>query len=179
MDETLEKITLYWNHIKYDIDQETFKAAKVQIMGDENAEVRNEAQTGEAIFDVYYCKRKVEEALVGVKHILHRFFATMTRVVPSSIPGSEGSLETGEENSDKFFKKTSAWELYFVFDGRRAVNADALAHEIHKYVVLNVLQEWSKIAMPTMEKNYYERLIAEENRIKAMCFRKEEPILSV
>lgn len=166
-------IKLYWNYLKFDIDQETFKAAKVQITGDENAEIRNEAQTGITDFDKYYCIKKIEEAIVGVRHILHKFFSSVTRTEPS------GTSETIVDDSDQYLKNVQYWELAFEFDGRRSVDSEGLAHEIHKYVVLNVLQEWSKIAMPTMEKNYYERLIAEENRIKAMCFRKEEPILSV
>lgn len=166
-------IKLYWNYLKFDIDQETFKAAKVQITGDENAEIRNEAQTGITDFDKYYCIKKIEEAIVGVRHILHKFFSSVTRTEPS------GTSETIVDDSDQYLKNVQYWELAFEFDGRRSVDSEGLAHEIHKYVVLNVLQEWSKIAMPTMEKNYYERLIVEENRIKAMCFRKEEPTLDV
>lgn len=169
-------IKLYWNYLKFDIDQETFKAAKVQITGDENAEIRNEAQTGITDFDKFYCIKKIEEAIVGVRHILHRFFVGVTRVEPGSVGGGGKSIE---ENSDQYLKNVQYWQLGFEFDGRRSVDSEGLAHEIHKYVVLNVLQEWSKIAMPTMEKNYYERLIVEENRIKAMCFRKEEPTLDV
>lgn len=65
---------MLWKYIKYEIDQETWKDAKVRITGDANAEILNEAQTGVDSFDVNYCYRKVEQGLMNLQDVLHKFF---------------------------------------------------------------------------------------------------------
>lgn len=178
----MAKIKLYWSRLKYDIDQETYKAAKVQITGDENAELRNEAQTGMDTFDAHYCKRKIEEGILNLQHSMHKFFVSVTRDEDDKQTEDEeqtevASVETSEA-SNKIDLDNTTWTLEFDFDARRAVNESGLAVAIHRYIVLNILQEWTKIAMPAMESNYLQRLLAEENRIKSIAYRKEAPILA-
>ena len=166
---TNQTLTLYWKDIKYGIDQETWKAAKVQMAGDANAEARNDAQTGGNSFDVNYCRRKVEEGLMNLQNALHDFF-----VGYKSGTGKEAT--SAVEATDNTLDQTSTvWQIELSLDDRRNVNEKLLAVEMNKYLVLNVCQEWAKMAMPAMVTQYMDRLLVEENRIKAICYRKEAP----
>lgn len=178
-------ITLLWTNLKYDIDQETWKAAKCHITEDSLAEVLNEAQTGIDTFDEHYCKRKIEQALMGLQDILHRFFVkyehgTGTSDTAEGTPADDddrGDLNTATADNELEADDTE-WVITLEFDGRRNINAKLLATELHKYVVLYVLQEWSKMALPVMEQNYMQRMTLEENRIKRIAYRKEPPVLA-
>lgn len=218
------EIKLGWKYIKYEIDQETWKSAKVRITGDANAEVLNEAQTGIDQFDVNYCYRKVEQGLMNLQDILHKFFVgyrqekeapftigdkvkvvnggstvygIIVSIMPSPPPitdktytvqpdtgGSRitvvgtGNMTYAEESGNNTLDNQSTyWLLDLVFDGRRNVDADLLASELHKYVVYNVLQEWAKMTLPNMAEEYKKRTQEEADRIKAICYRKEVPEL--
>lgn len=187
-------ITLYWRYLKYDIDQETWKAAKCHITDDALAEVLNEAQTGIDSFDHDFCQRKIEQALMGLQDSLHRFFLSYKRSSepdPITEAVTETTVETvanrdedglGSKNdagADDTLQRDQSWTIELQFDGRRNVNAKLLASELHKYVVLYVLQEWAKMALPVMEQNYVQRMILEEQRIKRIAYRKEPPVLAL
>lgn len=159
------------------------------------AEVLNEAQTGIDTFDEHYCKRKIEQALMGLQDMLHRFFVSyehgsIDKAEVDYIDGERepdaqsvddydgmGSKNDGITADDELEISTEGWTIDLQFDGRRNVNAKLLASELHKYVVLYVLQEWSKMALPVMEQNYVQRMVLEEQRIKRIAYRKEPPVL--
>ena len=159
-------ISLEWKYIKYDIDQETYKAGNLFITGEENAEVRNEAQTGISDFDQNFCRRKIEQALLNLQEIMHKFFDTISR---------SANNETEELTGNALSTGTDKWTISLNIGDRRQVDSYSLGNVMHKYIVLYVLQEWAKIALPALEKNYVERMLAEENRIKTIIYRKTEP----
>lgn len=89
---------------------------------------------------------------------------------------SEITVLYTEEINDKLHNNVDYWELSFgVFRKRQNVDMNLLSVMLHKYVVLNVLQEWSKITNPGLTKEYYERLNNEVAAIKRLIYRKEEP----
>lgn len=217
------EIKLLWKYIKYEVDQETWKSAKVRITGDANAEILNEAQTGVDQFDQNYCYRKVEQGLMNLQDILHKFFVSYTpqyerplavgdhvayQYVDGSttvkgtgvisnintsgsttydvIPDGETSALAHDFTSDQLERiagdntldnQSTYWIVNLQFDGRRNVDDSLLASELHKYVVFNVLQEWSKMAIPTIAEEYKKRTEEEANRVRAICYRKESPEL--
>lgn len=77
---------------------------------------------------------------------------------------------------DKLHNNVDFWELDFgTFGERQNVDGNLLTNLLHKYVVLNVLQEWSKLTNPQITKEYMDRMIAESISIKRTIYRKEEP----
>ena len=97
---------------------------------------------------------------------MHKFFDTISR---------SANNETEELTGNALSTGTDKWTISLKIGGRRNVDAYALGNVMHKYIVLYVLQEWAKIALPALEKNYVERMLAEENRIKTIIYRKTEP----
>lgn len=187
-------IKLYWKYLKYDIDQETWKAAKCHITDDALAEVLNEAQTGIDTFDYHFCQRKIEQAMMGLQDALHRFFIMYTHATLDKDEQHPGTVrpvdDVGNRDEDGLGSKNDAqsddtlygddyWIIKLQFDGRRNINSQLLATELHKYVVLYVLQEWAKMALPVMEQNYIQRMMLEEQRIKRIAYRKEPPVLAL
>lgn len=186
-------ITLKWPYIKYDVDQETWKTAKCHITDPALAESQNEAQTGIDTFDIHYCKRKIEQALMNLQDLLHKFFVSYTHthyapdgeggtdpvyVTDPTSPDADGmGSDDSEDADDSLLADDEDWQINLSFDGRRNINAKLLASVLHKYVVLYILQEWAKMALPTMEQNYIQRGQLEEVRIKQICYRKEAPVL--
>lgn len=166
--ETIQ-IDLHWKWLKYDIDQETQKSAKCLITNDTTGELTMEAQTADDEFDMDYCKRKITEACMKLQDVLPKFFEDI-RIYDS------GGAEISVGPSDTLVHTADKWKIELGnFGTRRNVNENLFANELHQYVVLYVLQEWCKMIHPTMEKNYYERMAAEEVRIKNIAFRKEAP----
>lgn len=162
-------ITLKWAWLKYDIDQETQKAAKCLITNDPSGELTMEAQTADDQFDMDYCKRKITEGCMKLQDALHAFF--------TGIKVYNGNTEITIAADDTLLHDADKWVITLDnFGTRRNVGETLLANELHQYIVLYVLQEWCKMTHPTMEKNYYERLVAEELRVKNIAYRKEVPV---
>ena len=93
-------IKLLWKYIKYEVDQETWKGAKVRITGDANADVLNEAQTGVDAFDRNYCYRKIEQGLMNLQDVLHKFFVGFTSSYERPLAvGDRVSFEYQEETT--------------------------------------------------------------------------------
>ena len=86
--------------------------------------------------------------------------------------------EKGNQNN-KLDTTITAWEVELSFDERRQkVNKMLFASELNHYLELNVLSEWSKIALPAgLEEDYVARLTACETNIRRIAYRKEEPLL--
>lgn len=176
-------IKLYWKSLKNEIDAETWKAGKCYITEDQ-AEKRAEAQVGNDLLDINYCYRKIEQGIMNLQDIAHKFFVEFNRYeIPTIDLTAEGapSAQSGDEdlitdNADNKLKnKVDYWTITLRFGDRQHVDTNLLATELHKYVVLNVLQEWCKIANPTLTAEYVNRLNAEEVRVKSIMYRKEEP----
>ena len=162
-------LTLKWDWLKYDIDQETQKAAKCLITNDPSGEYVQEAQTADDQFDMDYCKRKITEGCMKLQDVLHQFFTDITI--------KNGNTPITLDNTDTLLHTATQWIITLDnFGTRRNVNSTLLTNELHQYVVLYVLQEWCKMTHPTMEKNYLERLVDEETRVKNICYRKEVPV---
>ena len=162
-------ITLKWAWLKYDIDQETQKTAKCLITDDPTGERTTEAQTANDQFDMDYCKRKITESCMKLQDVLHTFF-TDIKVYDNS------DTEVLMNADDSLLHTATKWVITLDnFGSRRNVNSTLMANELHQYVVLYVLQEWCKMTHPTMEKNYHERLVNEELRVKNIAYRKEVP----
>lgn len=87
-------------------------------------------------------------------------------------------VNKGELNN-KLDTTTTAWELELSFDERRQrINEKLFVSELNHYLELNVLSEWSKIALPAgMEQDYISRQTVCETNIRRIAFRKEEPLL--
>jgi hypothetical protein len=113
-------------------------------------------------FDCNFCLRKIEQALVNLQVLMLKFFSSISRQDES---GNEATLD-----GNMLSTTTEKWVLSFDFSGRRLVDEISLANVMHRYIVLYVLQEWAKIAFPALEKGYVERMLAEEERIKAIIY---------
>lgn len=87
-------------------------------------------------------------------------------------------VKKGELNN-KLDTTITAWEVELSFDERRQkINEMLFTSELNHYLELNVLSEWSKIAMPAgMEQSYATRLAACVTNIRRVAYRKEEPLL--
>ena len=163
------QIELLWSWLKYDIDQETQKAAKCLITNDPSGEITMEAQTADDQFDMDYCKRKVTEGCMKLQDALHMFFTGIKFF-------DDKSAEISLASNDRLLHDAAKWQINLSnFGSRRNVNSTLLANELHQYIVLYVLQEWCKMTHPTMEQNYVSRLTAEELRVKNIVYRKEVP----
>lgn len=161
-------ITLKWDWLKYDIDQETMKAGKCIITGDVSGDLTAEAQTDDSEFDIDYCKRKVTEGCLKAEDTLHKFFRGLDVYADGNV------INLSSDNT--LLHNAEEWVISLDgFGDRRNVDSKLLAGELHQYVILYVLQEWCKIALPQMEKDYLERFAAEDARIRSIIYRKKEP----
>jgi hypothetical protein len=151
-------IVLQWKYLKYDIDQETWKCGNCQITS-ENAEVRSEAQTGEDSFDRNYCQRKIDEGVGRVRNILHKF-----------------CRDYGEYGEDSLETDKTSWHLQLEMDGRRSVGSHDVASAVHRYIVMYVLSEWTKMALPSMSEAYMGKLSDSEVYLRRITWRKNEPV---
>ena len=162
-------ITLKWDWLKYDIDQETQKSGKCLITNDPSGELTMESQTVDDQFDMDYCKRKITEGCMKLQDALHKFF--------TSFKVYNGNEEIPIGDDDTLLHEATKWVVTLDnFGSRRKVNSTLMANEMHQYMSLYVLQEWCKMTNPTMEKNYYDRFINEELRLKNIAYRKEVPV---
>ena len=87
-------------------------------------------------------------------------------------------IKKGELNN-KLDTTTTAWELELSFDERRQrINEMLFASELNHYLELNVLNEWSKIALPaSLEQGFATRMAVCAANIRRIAYRKEEPLL--
>jgi hypothetical protein len=99
---------------------------------------------------------------------MHKFITAISRSAKD---------ETETLTGNALSTETDTWTISLNIGDRRQVDSFYLSNVMHKYIVLYVLQEWAKIALPALEKNYVERMLAEENRIKTIIYRKTEPTL--
>lgn len=153
-------IDLEWKYLKYDIDSETWKAARVHITDKTDPEIMNEAQSGTDQLDVDYCIRKCNQGVSNLLDVIHKFVTVATT-----------------DQTNTLDRDTTKWTISITFDGRRNIDSKALANTFHNYVVLNVLQEWAKMAIPDMENTYVQRMAEERLKIQRIVYRKEAPVL--
>lgn len=153
-------ITLKWKFIKYEIDFETWKAAKTRIT--DNPELQSEAQAGLDREDANFCQLKIKEAVAHLNDMLHRFVNFSNRTA----------------GNDAITGLDKQWQFDLTFNGRRSINPDSLASEMHHYVAYYVLREWSKLALPDMHQAYDARCVEERERITTLVYRKDAPLLA-
>lgn len=158
------KITLEWEYLKYDIDSETWKSAKSRITEPAMAEIKSEAQTGGDPLDMDYCVRKIEQGMSKIAELSHKF------IIPDKTNAT--NVLTDIEGNPRF-------EILIEVSERNSLNSHLLASTIHNYVVLNVLHEWAKMMLPSMEQTYANRMTDERNNIMRIIYRKEPPKLEL
>lgn len=149
-------IQLKYNYLVHDIDQWTYRLAKIRIADDE---IRNEAQSSNISTDITFYRRKIEEAIARLMVILAgRITKTGTTA-----------------NSDLNTSKTT-WT--FAFNGSiYYTSLQAIANIMHKYVVRSVIVDWARTYAPEAIASLEAELEQLKQDVITESFRRKSPVI--
>ena len=114
-------ITLRKANVIHDIDQWTYRVAKMRIA---DWESRSDAQSSDSDEDQPYYLRKITEAVAKVRSILS------DRIADSEIAASDD------------LPSSSTWDITLT-EGNFTTSVHTLTDLIHRYVVRSVLADWA------------------------------------
>jgi hypothetical protein len=146
-------ITINWKDIRYDVDQQTWRLAKIRISDDE---LRDDAQSDGRQSPMDVVRRASEEGNALLCQILS------TRISPVGWCAADDSLGEG------------GWS-YFVNDGPYMTDERSLAILMHRYVVAYVLYRWSILFYPDSVSLFSSEMAEAERRIKEGAYNSSAP----
>jgi hypothetical protein len=118
-------ITIKWKDIRYDVEQQTWRLAKMRIT---DAELKDDAQADQDTSPNDVVLRFAEEGNAKVHALL------LPRIIKYGSVLSDDSLD----------KSITAWE--YMVD--KCIDERSVAILIHKFVVSYILYKWSQIYFP-------------------------------
>jgi len=152
-------ITLYSHFIVHDIDQETFRLAKMRI---EDVESRSDASSTDNNTDIPYYRRKILEGIAKVKTILAE------RLTASSATSGSDSLDTS----------SSSWVISLI-DNEFKSDPNALAEHAHRFVVNDVLASWAVVYAPDAVQSFVTDRESCAVMLKVEANKRKKPVLDV
>lgn len=120
-------IEIKWKEIKYDVDQQTWRLAKVRL---QDTELQDEGQSDDSPSSSNAVLRFAEEG----NAILHNLLADRLEVIPTS-------------NEDDALRDVVVWS-YDLAEGMFKTDKRSLAILMHKFVVSYILYKWCLLFYP-------------------------------
>jgi len=151
-------ITLQYKYIKHDIDQWTYRMAKVRV---ENEDIRNEAQSSSVSTDESFYRRKIVEAIAHIRTMLKNRLST---------------VKNGTGN-DTLSLNAASWQIT-LSDDSYSCDAQAMSDLMHKYIVRSVITEWALTYAPDAVASVTAETEGLKQQILTEAYNRKYPVLS-
>jgi hypothetical protein len=149
-------IELKWNEIRYDVDQQTWRLAKIRITDDE---LRDLAQSDGRQSPKDVVLRSAEEGNALLRSLLSSRLAVTESVV----------------GNDALNQQTESW-IYTLKDGAYKTDERSLAILMHRFVVAYALYRWSILFYPDSVSVFSSEMAEAESKIKEEAYNSSAPL---